>query len=119
MISLIVAIDKNNVIGLDNKIPWKLPADQAYFKKVTMGHTVVMGRKTFESMGKPLQGRANWIITRDKEYNAEGCRIFYSIDEVIENINDEEVFIIGGEKIYSEFFVYADRLYITHIDGSF
>lgn len=119
MISLIVAIDNNNVIGKDNKMPWRLPLDLANFKKITNEHIVIMGRKTFESMGKPLPGRTNWIITRDKDYRVEGCRMFYSIDEVISNINDEEVFIIGGEKIYSEFFPLADKLYVTLIDENF
>jgi dihydrofolate reductase len=119
MISLIVAIDNNNVIGKDNNIPWRLPADQAYFKKVTMGHIVIMGRKTYESMGKPLPGRTNWIITSDIDYRAEGCRIFTTVDEVISKINGEEVFIIGGEKIYKEFFHLADKLYITRIKAAF
>lgn len=119
MISLIAAIDRNNVIGKDNKMPWTLPLDLAYFKKLTTGHIVVMGRKTFESMGKALPNRTNWIVTRDKSYLAEGCQKFYSIDEVLKASNTDEIFIIGGEKLYSEFFPAADKLYITLIDESF
>ena len=119
MISIIVAIDKNRVIGKDNKMPWRLPADLAYFKKMTLGHTVVMGRKTFESIGKPLPDRENWIITRDKNYCVEGCRMFNSPEEVVKSGIEEELFIIGGSEIYSAFFPLADKLYITFIEDSF
>jgi dihydrofolate reductase len=119
MISLIWAMDKNRLIGKDNKLPWRLPNDLAYFKKTTIGHIVVMGRKTFESVGKPLPARRNWVVTRDKGYRAEGCEMFYSIDEVLKAAVDEEIFVIGGAEIYSKFFSFADRLYITLINESF
>ena len=119
MISLIVAMDKNHVIGKDNKIPWSLPADLAYFKKVTMGNTVIMGRKTFESIGRPLPGRQNVVITRNNNYTAEGCIIYNSIEDALETAGSKDVFIIGGANIYREFLPYANRLYITLIEECF
>lgn len=120
MISLLVAMDNNRLIGKDNDLPWHLPADLAYFKRVTMGHSIIMGRKTFESIGRPLPGRENIIITRNKEYKADGCKVIHSIEEVLEmNHNDKELFIIGGAEIFKEVFPHADRLYITEIDAVF
>nr|WP_209125037.1 dihydrofolate reductase [Alkalihalobacillus sp. BA299] len=121
MISFLVAMDKNRVIGKDNDLPWRLPADLAYFKKVTMGHPIVMGRKTYESIGRPLPGRENIIITRNQNYSAEGCTVLHSLDDVKKVIDDstKEVFIIGGAEIFKEAFPIADKLYITHIDEAF
>ena len=120
MISLILAMDRNRVIGKNNRMPWRLPADLAYFKNITLGSTVVMGRKTFESIGKPLKGRKNIILTRDKEYIQEGCQIVNSIEEALEEIKKkEETFIIGGAEIYSMFLPFAKKLYITYIDHEF
>ncbi|MFY9177159.1 MAG: dihydrofolate reductase [Caldicoprobacterales bacterium] len=120
MISLIVAMDRNRLIGNNNRMPWRLPKDLAYFRQLTLGHTVVMGRKTFESIGKPLDGRKNIILTRNKEYFKEGCIIAHSIDEVFRDIrNESECFIIGGAEIYSAFLPYAEKLYITYIDHEF
>lgn len=121
MISLIAAMDRNGAIGKGNRIPWRLPADLAYFKKATLGHTVVMGRKTYESIGRPLPGRENIIITRNTGYKASGCRIFYSFDELLRFLEEkkEEVFVIGGAEIYRQFFPWADKLYITFINAEF
>jgi dihydrofolate reductase len=119
MISLILAMDKNRVIGIDNRMPWHLPADLAYFKQMTLGHPVIMGRKTFESIGKPLPGRQNVIITANKDYQKEGCVILHSIDEALAFCLDKDVFVIGGAQIYQDFFPYADRLYLTFIDEVF
>jgi dihydrofolate reductase len=119
LISLIASMDRNRLIGKDNRLPWRIPLDLAYFKKNTLGHTVVMGRKTFESIGKPLPGRSNWIITRDENYIQEGCSVFHSIEEVLKAAPEEELFIIGGAEIYASFFPYADKLYITLIDEIF
>ena len=120
IISLIVAIGKNNVIGDKNTIPWKLPADIRYFKEKTMGKPVVMGRKTFESIGKPLPGRENIIITRDPDYKAEGCTVVHSVDEAVKAAEgSEELMVIGGAQIYKEFFPIANKLYITNIDKEF
>lgn len=121
MISLLVAMDKNRVIGKDNGLPWHLPADLAYFKKVTMGHHIIMGRKTFESIGRPLPGRTTVIVTRNKDYKVEGCHVIHSIDDVkkMGEEMDEELFVIGGAEIFKEVLSFADRLYITKIDEVF
>jgi dihydrofolate reductase len=122
MISIIVAMGQNRVIGKDNKMPWRLPADIAYFKQTTMGHPVVMGRKTYESIGKSLSGRENIILTRNCNFTAEGCRVFHEVEEVLAFATanqSEEVFIIGGDSVYAEFFPRADRLYVTLIEQCF
>ncbi|WP_226530521.1 dihydrofolate reductase [Metabacillus niabensis] len=121
MISLIVAMDKYRLIGRDNQLPWHLPQDLAYFKKVTMNHKIIMGRKTFESIGRPLPGRENIIVTRDSTYSQEGCTILHSIDEILElsSRSDEELFVIGGAEIFKEILPVSDRLYITEIDDEF
>lgn len=120
MISLIVAMDRNRVIGNNNRMPWRLPADLAYFKNLTLGNTVVMGRKTLESIGKPLKGRKNIVLTRDKGYTREGCLIVNSIEDALKEIkNKQESFIIGGAEIYSLFLPFAKKLYITYIDHEF
>ncbi|MCM3588651.1 dihydrofolate reductase [Mesobacillus maritimus] len=121
MISLIWAMDEKRVIGSYNKLPWHLPEDLKFFKRVTMGHPIVMGRKTYESIGKPLPGRENIIITRDRQFKCEGCTVFHSIDELIAfTLNkDEEVFVIGGAEIFKEVIQHADRLYLTIIHHQF
>ncbi len=120
MISLIVAHDKNRVIGYENKMPWHLPGELKYFKDTTMGKPMIMGRKTFESIGRPLPGRRNIIVTRNNEYSVEGIEIANSIDEALELAGDvEEVMVIGGEEIFKLVLPVADRLYITHIEHEF
>lgn len=121
MISLIVAMDQNRVIGKDNKLPWHLPADLQYFKKVTMGHPIVMGRKTFESIGRVLPGRENVIVTRKQDFKAEGCVVLHDITQIktFADNSDEEVFVIGGAEIFKEILPVTDRLYITEIHETF
>lgn len=121
MISLLVAMDKNRLIGKDNDLPWRLPADLAYFKRVTMGHPIIMGRKTYDSIGRPLPGRENIIVTRDTSYKMEGCKVIHSIDEILKmnEEHDHELFVIGGAEIFKEILPYSDRLYITEIDEEF
>jgi dihydrofolate reductase len=121
MISFIVAMDAKSAIGKNNELPWHLPADLAFFKKVTMGNPIVMGRKTFESIGKALPGRENVVVTRDRHYKAEDCTIIHSVDKIseIERNANEEVFVIGGAEIFKETFPFADRLYITMIEEEF
>jgi len=119
MISMIAAVARNGVIGKDNRLPWNLPADLAYFKKVTMGHAVVMGRRTFESIGRPLPGRCNIILTGDRNYHPENCIIMHSVEEVLEYGKDRDIFIIGGAKVYKSFMNHAGMLYITLIDRDF
>lgn len=121
MISLIVAMDENRLIGKENKLPWHLPADLQYFKKVTMSHPIVMGRKTFESIGRVLPGRENVIVTRNRDFKAVGCTILHDISEIktfAEN-SQQEVFVIGGAEIFKEILPVADRLYITEIHEAF
>jgi dihydrofolate reductase len=118
-ISCIVAVAHNRVIGRDNDIPWYLPADLQYFKKVTMGHTVVMGRNCYNSIGRPLPKRTNIIVTRDPFYISSVCPIARSIPEALEIANekgDTEVFIIGGGQIYNQTVNLWDRLYLTEVD---
>lgn len=118
-VSMIVAMSRNRVIGRDNKLPWRLPADLAYFKKTTMGHPVIMGRKTYESIGKPLPGRTNIIVTRDPSYRAAGCEIAHSAEEALRLADGQDPFVIGGSELYGLFFPVADRLYVTSIDETF
>jgi dihydrofolate reductase len=119
-ISLIVAKSKNNVIGKNNQLPWHLPADLQYFKRLTMGHHMIMGRKTFESIGKPLPGRTSIVITSNKDYSAPGCVIVHSLKEAINAAKkDEEVFIIGGAAVFSEALHLADIVYLTEIHENF
>ncbi|TQR20703.1 dihydrofolate reductase [Psychrobacillus vulpis] len=121
MISLIVAHDPNRVIGLDNKMPWHIPGDLAYFKAKTMNKAIVMGRKTFESIGRVLPGRKNIIITRNTTYKIEGAEVVSTIEAAIDLAKDfhEEVMIIGGEQIFRAVLPIADRLYITIIQDIF
>lgn len=121
MISFMVAMAENRVIGKDNTLPWRLPADMAYFKRVTMGHPVIMGRKTFESMGGLLPGRENVIVTRDRNYVQEGAAILHSPEEIAAYAKDagQEVFVIGGAEIFKETLPYADKMYITQIEHDF
>lgn len=121
MISLLVAMDQNRTIGKDNDLPWHLPADLAFFKRVTMGHSIVMGRKTHESIGRALPGRPNIIITRDKDYTSDGCRIIHSIEEIkeLEENKEDELFVIGGAEIFNKTVHFADLLYITLIEETF
>lgn len=120
MISLIVAHDRNRVIGYKNGMPWHLPGDLQYFKATTMGKPVLMGRKTFESIGRPLPGRRNIVITRNASYQAEGIEVVGSLDEALSLVSEvPEVMIIGGEQIFTQSLPIADRLYITLIDETF
>lgn len=116
-LSMIVAMSKNRVIGRDNQLPWHLPADLKHFKAVTMGKPIVMGRKTFESIGRPLPGRTNVVLTRDKHWTAEGVLVFSSIEDALKDLSDEEeVMVIGGSQIYTALLPKAGRLYLTEID---
>ncbi|MBS4215963.1 MULTISPECIES: dihydrofolate reductase [Neobacillus] len=121
MISFIVAMDKNRVIGKNNQLPWHLPEDLKFFKRVTMGHPIAMGRKTHESIGRVLPGRENIIITRQKEYRSEECTVFTSVDEFVgySREQNDEIFVIGGAEIFKETFPFANRLYITFINEEF
>lgn len=118
MINMIVAMSKNGVIGNNNDLPWGLKGDLKYFKEVTTGNTIVMGRKTYESIGKPLPNRKNIVLTRN-DINIEGVEIFNSVIEVLRysyEYPNESVFVIGGAEIYDQFLPYADKIYITEIE---
>ncbi|TQR35885.1 dihydrofolate reductase [Lysinibacillus sphaericus] len=120
MISLIVAHDNNYVIGYENGMPWHLPGDLKYFKEKTMGKPMIMGRKTFESIGRPLPGRRNIVITRDDSYHADGIEVVTSLEGALALAGDvPEIMIIGGEQIFRLSMDIADRLYITKINHSF
>jgi dihydrofolate reductase len=117
MINLIVAMDRNRVIGVDNKLPWHLPADLKYFKEKTLGSPVVMGRKTFESIGRPLPKRTNVVITRQQDYKAEGIRVVHGLEAALELTKSfAEVFVLGGGEIFEQAINLADRVYITEVD---
>ncbi len=121
-ISCIVAKAKNNVIGLNNKMPWHISEDLKYFKRVTSGHCIILGRKNYLSIGRPLPNRTNIVVTRDKSFEAKGCAIMNSIESALkyafEN-GEKEAFIIGGGQIYEQTIEYWDKLYITEIDEEF
>src|SRR3989338_4486494 len=117
--SIIAAIAKNGVIGKENTLPWKLPADLKRFKKITIGHTVVMGRKTYESIGGTLKKRINIVLTRQPDYQAPGCLVIHAIEEVFEKAKTEEIFFIGGAEIYKQALPMATRLYMTIINHDF
>jgi dihydrofolate reductase len=122
ILSIIVAKSENDVIGKDNKLPWHLPEDLKNFKKITTGHHILMGRKTYESIGKPLPNRTNVIITRDDNYKAEGCTVVNSISEAVElcrKNSETEAFIIGGAQIFSETLKIAGKLYLTEVHQKF
>ncbi len=116
MISLIVAASANNVIGVQGELPWRLSDDLRRFKDITMGKPIIMGRKTWDSIGRPLPGRQNIVITRQESFAAEGCDVADSVDEALSTAGDvAEVMVIGGSEIYALFLPRADRLYLTRV----
>ena len=117
IISMIAAMADNRIIGKDNQMPWHLPADFAWFKRCTMGKPVVMGRKTYESIGRPLPGRLNIVISRDASLSIEGVTTVTSIEQALEVAGEVEVMIIGGGAIYAACLPMANKLYITHIEA--
>lgn len=115
---MIVAHANNRVIGKNNDMPWHLPADLAYFKKTTLGKPIIMGRKTYQSIGRPLPGRKNIVISRDDNFQAEGVEVVNSVDAALALVVDSaEVMVIGGGAIYQHCLAAAQRLYITHINA--
>ncbi len=115
-ISIISALARNRVIGINNTLPWRLPEDLKYFKSLTIGHHILMGRKTYESIGKPLLGRTTVIITRGNYPAPEGVKIAHSLNEAVEVCgDDEEIFFVGGAELYVQALPLADRLYLTEI----
>ena len=120
MKAIVVAMDRHRVIGKNNQLPWHLPADLKHFKKTTMGHHIIMGRKTFESVGRPLPGRVNVVISRNPDFRADDVIVVHSLDEAYRvAVGDEQVFVIGGSEIFREALPGIERLYLTLIDHSF
>jgi dihydrofolate reductase len=120
MLTFIVAIAENNVIGKDNKLIWHLPADLKFFKQTTLGHPIVMGRKTFDSIGKPLPGRRNIVLTRNRDFQHNGVEVYYSPEELMNHLSDkEEVFVIGGAEVFRLLYPYTQKMVITRVHQSF
>ena len=118
--SIVVAMAANGVIGRDNQLPWHLPADLKHFKQTTMGKPILMGRKTWESIGRPLPGRTNIVITRDSSYSAAGCEVVNSIDAAIAAAGEQdEVMVIGGAELYRQVLSDTDTIYLTRIHEAF
>lgn len=124
-IAMIAGVAENGVIGSDQSIPWRVPSDMAFFKKTTMGKPIVMGRKQYETVGRPLPGRANIVITRQRGYAPDGVLVFHTIEAALAEARKiatadgvDEIMIIGGGELYTQLMDRADRLYITHIDLS-
>ncbi len=122
-IAMIAGVAENGVIGSDQTIPWRVPSDMAFFKQTTMGKPIVMGRKQYETVGKPLPGRTNIVVTRQRDYRPEGVLVFHDVKTAVEKARDiaaadgvDEIMIIGGGELYAQLMDRADRLYITHID---
>lgn len=119
MRSLVVAVAENGVIGRNNHLPWRLPADLAYFKRVTMGHPIVMGRRTYESIGRPLPGRINIVVTHQRGYEAPGCVVVHSLDEAWKAADGAgEVSVIGGTALFRDTLPIADRIHLTQVQAN-
>ncbi len=118
-LTLIVAVERRNGIGINNTLPWRLPEDLAFFKKTTSGHAIIMGRKTFDSIGRPLPNRRNIVVTRNAEWRHEGIDTASSLEEAARIAGDGEVFVIGGAQIYTEAIHLADKLIVTQIGANY
>lgn len=114
-IAIIVAVAENGVIGKDNQLIWRLSSDLKRFKSLTMGHPILMGRKTHESIGKALPGRENIILTRNQDFQAEGCTIIHDLNSFLKQHKEEKIFVIGGEEIYRLCLAYADEIHLTKV----
>ena len=121
MIALVVAMAENRVIGKENKLIWHLPADLKHFKNITTGHPIIMGRKTFESIGKPLPNRTNIVITRQTDFEAEGILVAHSLSDALMMAQqmDSDIFVIGGAEIYKQAMFLADTIYLTEVHHTF
>jgi dihydrofolate reductase len=122
MIAIVVAVAENNVIGKDNQLIWHLPADLRHFKQKTMGHPMIMGRKTFEAIGKPLPGRTTILVTRQHDFQAEGCLVVHSMKEAVDKgmaLDKEQISIVGGAEIYKQAMPFVDTIYLTRVHHTF
>lgn len=118
-LSIIVATDKKNGIGIKNQLPWHLPEDLAHFKRTTSGHTIIMGRKTFDSIGRALPNRHNVVISRNTEWRHDNVSCYSSIEDAVKSIQDTEAFVIGGAQIYDQALHLAQKLIVTEIQDEF
>jgi dihydrofolate reductase len=119
MVSIVVAAGKNNAIGKDNQLIWHLPDDLKFFKKITLGNPIIMGRSTYESVGRPLPGRRNIVLSRNKDLKIDGCEVVHSPEEALQLLKDHEhIMVVGGEAIYKLFMAHTDRIYLTRVDFS-
>jgi dihydrofolate reductase len=116
-LSLIVAMDRNRLIGRDGDLPWRLPNDLKHFKQLTVGKTVLMGRKTWVSLGRPLPDRENWVLTRDAQFSAPGARVFTGLDAALAAHAGGELMVIGGAQLYEQTLALADRIHLTRVDA--
>ncbi|AKQ54063.1 dihydrofolate reductase [Bordetella hinzii] len=116
-LTLVVAYARNRVIGRDNTLPWRLPGDLAHFKRTTLGHPIVMGRNTWESLGRPLPGRQNIVVSRNPDYRAEGARVVPDLQAALDAAEAEDVYVIGGAQIYAQALPLADRIIATEIQA--
>jgi dihydrofolate reductase len=116
-ISLVVAMDENRLIGRANGLPWRLPDDMKHFKRLTLGKTVLMGRRTWDSLGKPLVDRDNWVLTRDRAFTATCVRVFHTLDDALAAHEDGELMVIGGADLYRQMLPLAQRLYLTEVQA--
>ncbi len=120
MISIIAALARNRVIGIHNRLPWRLPADLKFFRRTTLGHAVIMGRKNYESIGRPLPQRQNIVLSTDSGYQAPGCQVRHSLAAALAAAGDDpEIFIIGGANLYAQALPLAERMYLTLIEAEF
>ena len=119
MISLIWAMDQQRLIGANNQMPWHLPADMAWFREHTLGKSILMGRKTFDSIGKPLPKRRNLILSRQQGLNIEGCEVIHNLNDAVSSFNGDELMVMGGAEIYALAMPLAQRLYCTNIEDTF
>lgn len=120
VISIIAAMDRNRLIGNNNQLPWHLPADFAHFKSVTMGKPIIMGRKTFDSIGKPLPGRTNIVLSRNPGFHIDGVSCVNTFEEALTVVpNEDEVMVIGGSSIYEKLLPKTDRMYLTYVEHDF
>ena len=117
-LSLIVAMDRGGLIGRDGDLPWRLPNDLKYFRRQTLGKTVLMGRRTWESLGRPLPQRENWVLTRDAGFRADGARVFRALDEALAAHEHGELMVIGGAELYRQTLARAQRLYLTEVGAT-